>query len=98
MVSTVISPPISRPLLPRASSAMSGFFFCGMIDDPVANASSSSTQPNSGVAQSTISSPNRDRGTPTSAATKRNPATKSPSETAPLQLGPADSQPTSFGA
>ena len=26
---------------------MSGFFFCGMIDEPVANASSSSTQPNS---------------------------------------------------
>ena len=28
--------PISRPDLPRASSATSGFFFCGMIDDPVA--------------------------------------------------------------
>ena len=26
--------PISRPALPRASSAMSGFFFCGMIDRP----------------------------------------------------------------
>ena len=29
-----------RPALPRASSAMSGFFFCGMIDDPVEKASS----------------------------------------------------------
>ena len=38
---------MSRPALPRASSAMSGFFFCGMIDEPVAKASSSSTQPNS---------------------------------------------------
>ena len=28
--------PMSRPALPRASSAMSGFFFCGSIDDPVA--------------------------------------------------------------
>ena len=27
--------PISRPDLPRASSAMSGFFFCGMMLDPV---------------------------------------------------------------
>ena len=27
--------PISRPALPRASSAMSGFFFCGMMLDPV---------------------------------------------------------------
>ena len=26
--------PISRPALPRASSAMSGFFFCGSIDEP----------------------------------------------------------------
>ncbi len=28
--------PIRRPLLPRANSAMSGFFFCGSIDEPVA--------------------------------------------------------------
>ena len=35
------------PLLPRTSSATSGFFFCGIIDEPVANASSSSTKPNS---------------------------------------------------
>jgi hypothetical protein len=27
--------------LPRVSSATSGFFFCGMIDEPVAHASSS---------------------------------------------------------
>jgi hypothetical protein len=27
--------PIKRPDLPRASSAMSGFFFCGMIELPV---------------------------------------------------------------
>ncbi len=27
--------PIRRPTCPRASSAMSGFFFCGMIDEPV---------------------------------------------------------------
>ena len=33
-----------RAARPRVSSAMSGFFFCGMIELPVANASSSSTQ------------------------------------------------------
>ena len=36
MVSSPVSPPMSRPALPRASSATSGFFFCGMIDEPVA--------------------------------------------------------------
>ena len=41
--------PISRPALPRASSATSGFFFCGMIDDPVDQASSSVAKPNSTV-------------------------------------------------
>jgi len=27
--------PITRALLPRTSSATSGFFFCGMIEEPV---------------------------------------------------------------
>ena len=27
--------PTTRPVLPRASSGTSGFFFCGMIDEPV---------------------------------------------------------------
>ena len=35
--------PISRPDLPRASSAMSGFFFCGMIELPVDHESCSVT-------------------------------------------------------
>ena len=77
---------MSRPDLPRASSAMSAFFFCGMIDEPVANASSSSTQPNSCEVQSTTSSPSRDRCTPISAVTKRNSATKSRSATASIEL------------
>ena len=34
------SPPIARPALPRASSATSGFFFCGMSEEPVQKASS----------------------------------------------------------
>ena len=35
--------PMSRPVLPRVSSATSGFFFCGMIDDPVDQASAKVT-------------------------------------------------------
>ena len=31
--------PIRRPVLPRVSSATSGFFFCGMIEEPVDQAS-----------------------------------------------------------
>jgi hypothetical protein len=27
--------PTTRPVLPRTSSAMSGFFFCGIIELPV---------------------------------------------------------------
>ena len=35
VVSSPVRSPMSRPALPRASSAMSGFFFCGMMLDPV---------------------------------------------------------------
>ena len=55
---------MSRPALPRASSAESGFFFCGMMLDPVANRSSSVAQPNSVDAHRQISSPSRDTWTP----------------------------------
>ncbi len=54
---------MSRPALPRASSAMSGFFFCGNIDEPVAYASARRRKPNSSVDHSTISSPSRERCT-----------------------------------
>ena len=64
-----------RAARPRASSAMSGFFFCGMIELPVANASSSSIQRNCLEHQSTISSASRDSWTPIIAATKTNSAT-----------------------
>ena len=73
---------MSRPALPRASSAMSGFFFCGSIDEPVAYASARRMKPNSSVDHSTISSPRRDRCTWVSAATNSASATKSRSETA----------------
>ena len=43
-VRIVVRSPMRRAARPRVSSAMSGFFFCGMIELPVANASSSSIQ------------------------------------------------------
>ena len=86
MVSRPVRLPTNRPDLPRASSAMSGFFFCGMIDDPVAQASSSRAQPNSVDVQSTTSSPSRERCTPSSAAAKQNSAAKSRSLTASMRV------------
>ena len=50
-------------LLPRTSSATSGFFFCGMIELPVENSSGNSTKPNSAVAQSIRSAQSRERCT-----------------------------------
>ena len=63
--------------MPRASSAMSGFFFCGMMLDPVDHESCSVTNPNSLVDHRMISSASRLRSTPTWAATNASSATKS---------------------
>ncbi len=89
--------PISRPALPRASSAMSGFFFCGSIDEPVAYASASRTKPNSSVDHSTISSPMRERCTCVSAATNSASATKSRSETASSEFSNGRAKPSCVG-
>ncbi len=40
---------MTRPDLPRTTSATSGFFFWGIMDEPVAWASAISTKPNSCV-------------------------------------------------
>ena len=53
--------PTTRPVLPRMSSAKSGFFFCGMMDEPVENASESVTKPNSALDHRMISSARRER-------------------------------------
>ena len=47
--------PTARPARPRTSSAMSGFRFCGMIEDPVVIDSGNETHPNSGDDHSTNS-------------------------------------------
>src|ERR671920_542339 len=50
----------TRGALARTSSAASGFFFCGMIDEPDAQASDSLQKPNSAEDHSTSSPPRRD--------------------------------------
>ena len=86
---------MSRPALPRASSAMSGFFFCGSIDEPVLYASARRRKPNSSLVHSTISSPRRDRWTCVSAATNSASATKSRSDTASSELSKRRANPSS---
>ena len=57
----VIREPMTEPVLPLTSSAMSGFFFWGMMEDPVVYLSSISTNPNSWDDQRTSSSQREDR-------------------------------------
>ena len=47
--------------MPRTSSAMSEFFFCGMMLEPVVNSSESSMNLNSQLDQSISSSLSRER-------------------------------------
>jgi hypothetical protein len=63
VTSSATRSPTTRPVLPRTTSATSGFFFCGIIDEPVVCASAISTKPNSCVLQSTSSSAMRERCT-----------------------------------
>ena len=51
----------TRGAFARSSSAASGFFFCGMIEEPDAHASETSQKPNSSLDHSTISAPRRER-------------------------------------
>ena len=85
--------PIRRPALPRASSAMSAFFFCGSMDDPVAYASSRIAKPNSSLVHSTHSSPMRERCTPMSDRTNRYSATWSRSLTASSEFANGAAKP-----
>ena len=60
-VSSPIRSPYTRPVLPRTSSVMSGFFFWGMMDEPVENWSARVTKRNSQLHHRQISSEKRDR-------------------------------------
>ena len=74
---------------------MSGFRFCGMIDDPVVNESASRISPNSALLQRITSSQSRDRWTMQIAASARNSAMKSRAATASMLLREISSKPSS---
>ena len=61
VVRSDMSAPYTRPVFPLTSSAISGFFFCGMIELPVLYASSISTNWYSFEFHMIISSEKRDR-------------------------------------
>ena len=56
-----IKEPIILPFFPLTSSAISGFLFCGIIEDPVARLSGKSIKSNPSETQKTISSENLER-------------------------------------
>ena len=83
------------PVLPRTSSAMSGFFFWGIRLEPVQYSSPISAQPNAGCDQMISSSAKRERCVMASEAQKTNSATKSRSETASRLLAVIAGRPRS---
>ena len=85
---------MTRPALPRTSSGTSGFFFCGMMLEPVQKASGSSTKPNCCEVQITSSSHQRDRWTAVSDAAAQNSTAKSRSLTASRELAVTPSNPS----
>ncbi len=74
---------------------MSGFFFCGMIDEPVDQLSCSRTNPNSAVAQMTMSSLSLERSTAVIARIQHASATRSRDAVASSELGTAREKPRS---
>ena len=86
---------MSRPVLPRASSAMSGFFFCGMIELPVAQASSSRANENSWVVQRTTSSARRETSTAVMASTHAASAARSREEVPSMEFSTGRAKPSS---
>ena len=80
-VSREIRWPLTRPTLPRTSSGTSGFFFCGMIEEPVQKRSGSSIKLNWAEVHTTSSSDIRDRCVISSDAKEQNSMAKSRSET-----------------
>ena len=94
-VNSVMVSPNTLPLLPRTSSAISGFFFCGMMEEPVENASSSSTNLNSQLHHMIISSEKRLRCTMMIESAEANSMQKSLSDTPSRELLVIRSKPSS---
>ena len=95
-VRRVVKSPKTRPDFPRTSSAMSGFFFCGMMEEPVEKASSSSMNLNSQEHHMQISSENRERCTMMRERAAANSMQKSRSETPSRELRQGPSKPRAF--
>ena len=75
---------LTRPVLARISSAASGFFFCGIIEEPVTKESGSKIKSNSIDPQRISSSANLLKCTMVMAESDKNSKTKSLSETASI--------------
>ncbi|MCY1275947.1 hypothetical protein D9M70_245990 [compost metagenome] len=94
-VSRPVRWPNTRPDLPRTSSGTSGFFFCGMIEEPVQKRSGRSMNWNCALVQSTSSSEKRDRCIIARDAAAQNSMAKSRSETPSSELPEIASKPSS---
>src|ERR1035441_7987830 len=81
-----VAAPNSRADLPRSNSVKSGFFFCGIAEEPVENASGSSTKPNSAVEKIVNSSAKREMCKPRIATAWQNSSAKSRSEVASIEF------------
>ena len=84
-----------RPVLPRISSGTSGFFFCGMIEEPVQKLSDSSMKPNWAEDQMISSSEKRDRCIIRMLAAALNSMAKSRSDTASREFSAGVENPNS---
>ena len=85
---------MTRPVLPRSSSGTSGFFFCGMIDEPVHQASARLMKPNCADDHSTSSSDMREKCVIRTAAAATNSIAKSRSLTASSEFSAGRSKPS----
>src|SRR5262245_57466274 len=86
MVSMATSEPNTRPVSPRTISATSGFRFCGMMEEPEVNSSSSWIKENSEEDQITTSSAKRERLVMTMAQALKNSTTTSRLEVASIEF------------
>src|ERR1043165_4942267 len=89
-----VSSPTARAAWPRVNSSTSGFFFCGMRDEPVAIASGSSTYEASSLLKKIKSSAMRERCESSIAATNKYSAANSRSETASSEWRVARAKPS----
>ena len=87
--------PYIRPVLPRTSSGTSGFFFCGIILEPVQKLSPKSTKSNCAELHNTSSSEKRERCIMISEQAETNSIAKSRSLTPSNEFSHSPSKPSS---